>query len=137
MVRQILLIDDNPQDRVLAEEAFEQVCADCHLLTQPSGPEALEYLKNTTVLPDVLLLDVNMPGMNGFEVLAALKSDPRLALIPVVMLSTSQSQEDVARSYTLHASSYLVKAPSFGGFLAQIEAFLSYWQVNRVVGTSS
>ncbi|MFC4638243.1 response regulator [Deinococcus hohokamensis] len=137
MVRQILLIDDNPQDRFLAEEAFEQVCPDCQLITQPSGKDALAYLQKAARLPDVLLLDVNMPGMNGFEVLAALKADPRLALIPVVMLSTSQSQDDVAKSYTLHASSYLVKAPSFSGFISQIEAFLSYWQVNRVVETTN
>ncbi|MBZ9714518.1 response regulator [Deinococcus multiflagellatus] len=128
-----LLIDDNPHDQLLAIEAFTELCPDCHLTTASSGHEALELLRNTADLPDVVLLDVNMPGMNGFEVLQALKADLRLAHIPVAMLTTSGARSDVQTAYTLYASSYLVKAPSFTDFLDQIDAFLRYWQHARVV----
>lgn len=129
-----LLIDDNLHDQVLAREAFEELCPDCHLTVASDGPEALTLLRAATELPEVILLDVNMPRMNGFEVLQALKADPRLRLIPVVMLSTSSAGADITEAYTLHASSYLVKAEDFGAFLEQIEAFLAYWRYcNRTV----
>ncbi|MBZ9751714.1 response regulator [Deinococcus sp. HMF7604] len=130
--QRFLLVDDNPHDQLLATEAFLELCPACHLTVKGSGTEALFYLQMAIELPEVILLDVNMPGMNGFEVLAALKADPRLALIPVVMLSTSNAREDVSAAYTLHASSYLVKAGSFVAFLEQIDAFLRYWQQSRV-----
>lgn len=126
--QRFFLIDDNPHDQILAREAFDELCPDCHLTVAQDGPEALTVLGATPDLPDVILLDVNMPRMNGFEVLQALKADPRLKLIPVVMLSTSSADTDVTAAYTLHASSYLVKADDFGTFLKQIEAFLTYWR---------
>ncbi|MBZ9714976.1 response regulator [Deinococcus multiflagellatus] len=127
-----LLIDDNPHDQLLALEAFSELCPDCHLTVASTGTEALALLRAATELPDVVLLDVNMPGMNGFEVLRALKADARIAHIPVVMLTTSGARDDVQMAYTLYASSYLVKAASFSDFLQQIEAFLRYWQHARV-----
>lgn len=126
-----LLVDDSVQDRVLAEEAFEQLCPECTLTCVGSGEEALDLLRSQTFQPNVMLLDINMPGMNGFEVLKQLKTDSRLSRIPVVMLSTSKAQADVSKAYTLYASSYLVKSANFEGFLEQIEAFLKYWQASR------
>ncbi len=76
----------------------------------------------------MILLDINMPRMHGFEVLQALKADPRLKRIPVVMLSTSSANEDITNAYSLYASSYLVKADDFSAFLQQIEVFLAYWR---------
>ncbi|GGK36072.1 response regulator [Deinococcus malanensis] len=127
-----LLIDDSPTDRLLAEEAFEHVGLDCSLTTVEGGRQALDHLRSATVQPDVILLDINMPGMSGFEVLEELKRDPVFRLIPVVMLTTSSARSDVTRAYSLHASSYLVKSLVLGEFLAQVEAFLKYWQANRV-----
>ncbi|GGK43321.1 response regulator [Deinococcus malanensis] len=127
-----LLIDDSPSDRLLAEEAFEQAGLNCSLITVDSGRKALHHLRSETVQPDVILLDINMPGMSGFEVLEELKRDPVFALIPVVMLTTSSAKSDVTRAYSLHASSYLVKSPVLGEFLEQVEAFLRYWQDNRL-----
>ena len=127
-----MLIDDNVADQVLAQEAFGQLCPDCTLQIFSGGRPALDWLQSAPDHPDVILLDVNMPEMNGFEVLQALKQNPRLALIPVVMLSTSAAQGDVATAYTLHASSYLVKAPGFDAFLKQVDTFLTYWRETRL-----
>ncbi|WP_216320578.1 response regulator [Deinococcus aestuarii] len=129
----LLLIDDSLVDRQLAEEVFAEYAGLCTVRTCASGTAALEMLDSgQATLPDVILLDINMPGMNGFEVLAALKGHPRLAQIPVVMLSTSGHDSDVARAYTLHASSYLVKSVSFGDFVSQIESFLEFWRTSRL-----
>ncbi|MFC4424747.1 response regulator [Deinococcus navajonensis] len=127
-----LLIDDNPEDRLLAEEAFEQLCPACTLTCVGSGREAIALLRTEGFEPDVVLLDVNMPGMDGFETLQRLKSDDRLSRIPVVMLTTSQASQDIHRAYSLFASSYLVKATCFDEFLRQLEAFLTYWKASRV-----
>ncbi len=129
--RHYLLVDDSPQDRFLAQEAFEQLCPECVLTCAGSGMEALELLHSLGFQPDVVLLDLNMPGMSGFEVLQAMKENERLAQIPVIILSTSSAQQDVAQAYTLHANSYLVKSASFAGFLEQLEKVLHYWQMSR------
>jgi len=128
-----LLVDDRPEDQLLAQEAFELLAPGGTLTCLSSGEEALRWLRSGKGGADVILLDVNMPGMSGFEVLCALKADPALACLPVVMLSTSGAYTDVQTAYTLHASSYLVKAQEFGQFLEQIDAFLAYWRNNRVI----
>ncbi|MFD1733040.1 response regulator [Deinococcus malanensis] len=122
---------------MLAEEAFHQLCPECTLTCVSDGATALDMLRARVIQPDVILLDINMPGMNGFEVLHALKADPEMALLPVVMLSTSNAQEDVRQAYTLHASSYLVKAGDFSHFLQQIDQFLGFWQKSRIAHGSA
>ena len=129
--RHYFLVDDTPQDRFLAQEAFEYLCPECVLTCVGSGQEALNLLQAPGFEPDVVLLDLNMPGMSGFEVLQAMKEDPRLVHIPVVILSTSSAHKDVKQAYTLHASSYLVKSASFADFLEQLEQILNYWDMSR------
>ena len=131
--RHYLLVDDAPQDRFLAQEAFEHLCPECVLTCVESGVEALELLRSPGFQPDVILLDLNMPGMSGFELLRTLKDDARLAHIPVVILSTSNAQRDVNEAYILHASSYVVKSASFADFLEQLERILHYWRLSRTV----
>lgn len=97
------------------------------------GHDALAWLRRAGIpLPDVILLDINMPGMTGFEVLLALKEDPAFRLIPVVMLTPSADARDVQQAYTLHASSYLVKEPSFPVFLKEIDSFVQFWHSARL-----
>ncbi|SMB85630.1 response regulator [Deinococcus hopiensis] len=123
-----LLIDDNVADHHLAQEAFGELCPECTLTCYTNGREALHALRRGTVQAEVILLDINMPVMNGFDVLRELKRDLQLVTLPVVMLSTSSNKGDVDMAYTLHASSYFVKATDFDGFIAQIDAFLAYWR---------
>lgn len=128
----VLLADDNPTDRLLAQEAFDEQELPVELTLCESGAEALAYMRSHHGhLPDVLLLDINMPGMTGLDVLAEMKNSPELLHIPVVMLTTSQNSTDVQAAYTLQANSYLVKSPDFHGFLEQVEAFITYWRGNR------
>lgn len=130
----ILLIDDNPADLLLAEEAFEALGGRVRVTTCESGRAALDTMRHPdAVLPDVVLLDVNMPVMTGFEVLRAMKADPQLRFIPVVMLTTSGSRDDINEAYTLHASSYVVKAVNFGEFITQLESFVEFWTQSRLV----
>ncbi|UQN04905.1 response regulator [Deinococcus sp. QL22] len=133
----VLLVDDNLTDRLLAEEAFGLIDRPCDLVTAESGEAALKLLTHPeTLLPDVLLLDVNMPGMNGFELLAKLKDTPQLLLIPVVMLTTSAIPKDVSQAYILHASAYMIKSASFQTSLEQIEKFIEFWIQARVTTRS-
>ncbi len=126
----LLLIDDNPADCLLAQEAFELYGDAVSVKVIQDGPSALTWLQAQAArdaLPDMILLDVNMPGMNGFEVLSALRGDATMRHLPVVMLTTSDRQEDVDRAYELVASSYLVKNSDFQGFLDQVDSLVRFW----------
>lgn len=124
----VLLVDDDATDRVLAEEAFAMLKHPCILITAASGSDALRELSTPhAVLPDLILLDINMPGMNGFTVLSQIKQDPRLCALPVMMLTTSNADDDVAQAYALHASAYIPKSVGFEGFLEQIQSLMSFW----------
>ena len=126
-------VDDNLADLMLTNEILEAHVDIVTVSTSLSGPTALEFMRDRrNPRPDVVVLDINMPGLSGFEVLAAMKGDPQLLDIPVVMLSTSSNPRDVARAYTLHASSYLVKAHDFQQFVQQIEAFIMYLRQTRL-----
>ncbi len=130
----ILLIDDNPADCLLAHEAFELYSDAVSVKVIQDGLSALNWLQAQAArdaLPDVILLDVNMPGMNGFEVLSALRGDATVRHLPVVMLTTSDRQEDVDRAYELVASSYLVKNSDFQGFLEQVDSLVRFWRQVR------
>ncbi|MFB9992664.1 response regulator [Deinococcus oregonensis] len=124
-----MLVDDSFMDRELAREAFALMDPDTTLMAVESGSAALALLNApAAVLPDVVLLDINMPGMNGFDVLQALKQQPRLHLLPVVMLSTSSSEHDITHAYSLHASGYIVKSVAFQPFIDQVDTFLAFWK---------
>lgn len=124
----VLLVDDGAADRELARGVFDQHKTHVVIDTCASGARALAFLQQPdTVLPDVILLDLNMPGMSGFDVLNALKSDARLDRIPVVILSSSTHPQDVERAYSLHASSFMTKQLDFGSFVQQIDAFVTFW----------
>ncbi len=126
----VLLVDDNPADCLLAQEAFDLHADQVSVKVIQDGSSALDWLRAQAArhsLPDVVLLDVNMPGMNGFQVLSAIREEPAFRHLPVVMLTTSENPEDIERAYDLIASSYLVKRPDFSGFLEQVEHFVRFW----------
>ncbi|UBV45393.1 response regulator (plasmid) [Deinococcus taeanensis] len=125
----ILLVDDNCADRLLAEEAFDLLPEPVNVQFCSTGPEALAWLRCPEhPRPDVMLLDVNMPGMSGLEVLETLRADPGLRSLVVVMLTTSSQPQDQQRASELAASAYWVKETDFANFTQQVEAFVRTWQ---------
>lgn len=127
----ILLVEDNPGDARLAREALRDSTIRSSLTVLEDGFEVMEYLQRrgqyaNTQPPHLILLDLNLPGKSGVEVLQDIKSDPRLRRIPVIVLTTSTAQKDIDSSYDLHANCYVIKPldiMSFAQALRQIEAF--------------
>lgn len=129
---EILLVEDSEPDILLTQEAFAEAQVRNRLHVARDGDEAIEFLRRQgehagAPRPDVILLDINMPRKNGLEVLAELKADPKLASIPVLMLTTSQAETDVTNAYARHASGYVIKPVGFENFLDAIRAFENFW----------
>ena len=121
----VLLVEDDPGDVLMTREAFEFYKIRNPLHVVSDGEQALHFLRRDGAFadaprPGLILLDVNLPRVSGLEVLAELKKDPELLLIPVVMLTTSQADEDILRSYQLHANAYVSKPVDFEQFIAAI-----------------
>ncbi len=128
----ILLVEDNPGDVRLTQEAFKEGMLRNKLHVVMDGEAAMEFLERRgqyadAVRPDLILLDLNLPKMNGREVLAAIKKDPDLKRIPVVVLTTSQDETDIVESYKQFASSYIVKPVSMEKFIKVVASFKQYW----------
>jgi CheY-like chemotaxis protein len=128
---EVLLVEDDPGDVLMTQEAFEEHKVRNNLAVVNDGTEAIAYLRREgqyadVARPDLVLLDLNLPRRDGREVLAEIKSDPDLRQIPVVVLTTSQADEDIVRSYQLHANAYVTKPVDFDRFIAvvrQIDEF--------------
>jgi len=128
---EVLLVEDDPGDVLMTKEAFEDYKLSNQLHVVNDGAEAMDFLRQqgphtAAPRPDLVLLDLNLPRMDGREVLQAIKSDPELASIPVVVLTTSEAEEDVLRSYSLHANAYVTKPVDFERFIQvvrQIDEF--------------
>ncbi len=119
---EVLLVEDDPGDVLMTREAFEDNKVRNRLTVVSDGEEALAYLRRQgryadALRPDLILLDLNLPRRDGREVLAEIKSDEALHQIPVVVLTTSQSDEDILRSYQLHANAYVTKPVDFDRFI--------------------
>jgi CheY-like chemotaxis protein len=122
----VLLVEDDPGDVVLIQEAFEHNKVRNRLHCVGDGVEAMQFLRSATERPDLILLDLNLPRKDGREVLAEVKADPELRSIPVVVLTTSQAEEDILHSYNLHANAYVTKPVDFNRFIEvvrQIDEF--------------
>jgi CheY-like chemotaxis protein len=129
---EILLVEDNPGDARLTLEAFKEGKVINNLSVVSNGVDALAYLRRNgqyanAAVPDLVLLDLNLPKMDGREVLAAIKDDAELKSIPVVVLTTSASQDDVARAYGHHANCYITKPVDLDQFLRVVQSIESFW----------
>ena len=113
----VLLVEDDPGDIVLIQEAFEHNKVRNRLHVVGDGVEAMDFLRNGGERPDLILLDLNLPRKDGREVLAEVKGDAALRSIPVVVLTTSEAEEDVLRSYSRHANAYVTKPVDFERFI--------------------
>jgi CheY-like chemotaxis protein len=130
-VVEILLVEDDPGDVLMTREAFEDYKIANRLSVVYDGVSALEFLRKQGThadapTPDLVLLDLNLPKMDGLQVLSVVKSDPALRHIPIVVLTTSEAEEDIIGSYSLHANAYVTKPVDFERFNAvvrQIDEF--------------
>ena len=119
---QVLLVEDDPGDVLMTREAFEDYKVHNQLHVVNDGEQAMAFLRlegeyADLPRPDLVLLDLNLPRMDGRQVLDAIKSDPELSSIPVVVLTTSEAEDDVLRSYSLHANAYVTKPVDFERFI--------------------
>jgi len=130
---EILLVEDNPDDVDLTIEAFKESRSKSHLNVVEDGVEALAFLRRQGVYkaaprPDLILLDLNLPKKSGHEVLAEVKADPDLRQIPVVVLTTSAADTDVARSYDLAANCFITKPVDLEAFISVVRVVDRFWR---------
>jgi CheY-like chemotaxis protein len=128
----ILLVEDNPGDARLAAEAFKEGTVPTRLHVVQDGIEAMSFLRRqggygSVPRPHLVLLDLNLPRKDGREVLAEIKDDPNLCRIPVIVLTTSQAESDINRSYELHANCYIVKPVDFDRFIDVVKGIEDFW----------
>jgi CheY-like chemotaxis protein len=124
----ILLVEDDPGDVVLVREAFDHNKVRNELRVASDGVYALEQLRDPALsLPDLVLLDLNLPRKDGREVLAEIRADPRLTAIPVVILTTSDAEADIVNSYELHANAYVTKPVDLRQFLEVVREIDSFF----------
>ena len=130
--REVLLVEDNPGDVRLAREAFRDANKHIHLHLASDGLEAMAYLQRQGVhlnapRPDLILLDLNVPKMDGREVLARIKGDDSLKMIPTIVLSSSETDADVLISYQLQANCYLKKPAKWDAFDDLVKSVINFW----------
>lgn len=132
----ILVIDDSPEDYQALQRCFTHLGFSNPLVHCSEGEEALNLLDQTTapktqvasnLKPGCILLDLNMPGMDGRDILRSIKTHPKLKQVPVVVLSSSNDPEDITSCYRDGANSYMVKPPNFDGLVKSMEAFRNFW----------
>lgn len=131
-ITEILLIEDNPADVRLTQEALKEAKIATKLNVVTDGVEALDYLHQqgrhqAAVRPDLILLDLNLPKKDGRQVLAEIKTDEELKRIPVVVLTTSEAEEDIWKAYSLHANCYVCKPVDFQQFQKIVNSIEEFW----------
>ena len=129
---EILLVEDNPGDVRLTQEALDEAKVLNNLSVVDNGVDALAFLRQegkyaSAVRPDLILLDLNLPKKDGRAVLADIKEDPSLKRIPVVILTTSRAEEDIVRSYDLHANCYVTKPVDLDQFIKVVKSIEQFW----------
>lgn len=135
MSTDILLVEDNADDAAVTIQSLRNSNVKNKIIHVTTGDEALDYLygrgrykrASDAALPCLILLDLNLPGTDGREVLEEVKADPKLKLIPIIVLTTSSDDRDIARCYEYGANSYVVKPVQFDGFITAMERLSGYW----------
>jgi len=129
---EILLVEDNEADVDLVKETLNRGKLTAHLHVTRNGEEAIAFLKHQDIYinaprPDIILLDLNLPKKDGREVLHEIKEDPDLCQIPVIILTSSPADEDISKSYLLHANCYIIKPLDFKSFMIVIQQLSDFW----------
>ena len=129
----ILLVEDDLVDARTVERALKDLNATNPLVHSIDGEQALEYLRSEgNKKPSIILLDLNLPKMDGLELLKAIKADELLKRIPVVVLTTSKNNEDIVQSLELSAAGYMVKPTDYKGFVEMLRTIVSYWSLSEL-----
>lgn len=131
----IMIVDDSIVDVLLIQNAFQELNVDNQTIVCNNGQEALQYLNklsNRDEYPGIILLDINMPKMNGLELLNLLKQDEELRIIPVVILTTSDNPKDKEESYKNYAAGYLVKPLEYNEFIEMMQSLKDFWHSSKV-----
>ena len=128
----ILLVEDNPGDVRLTREALKEAKVQNSLSVASDGVEAMAYLRregaySAAARPDIVLLDLNLPKKDGRQVLAEVKVDPELRRIPIVVLTTSKAEEDILKTYDLHANCFITKPVDFDKFVKVVQSIEHFW----------
>jgi two-component system, chemotaxis family, response regulator Rcp1 len=128
----ILMVEDSPSDAFLMREALKQAGERSRVHVVSDGVEAMEFLRregafNSAPRPDIILLDLNMPRKDGRELLAEIKGDAKLRSIPVIVLTSSSAEQDIANAYSLHANCYITKPADFTRFKEVIKSIEAFW----------
>jgi CheY-like chemotaxis protein len=129
---EILLVEDNPMDVIVTREALKEGKVCNNLSVVQDGEEAIEFLRRegryaNAPRPDVVLLDLNLPKKDGLAVLSEIKDDPTLKYIPVIVLTTSKAEEDIVKSYKLHANCFITKPVDLDQFTAVVKSIEDFW----------
>ena len=129
---EILLVEDNPADARLTMEGLKDAKIACNLSTVADGDAAMDFLRHrdeheTAPSPDLVLLDLNLPGKDGRDVLKEIKGDDKLRMIPVVVLTSSEAETDLIKAYSEHANCFISKPVDFEGFAAVIRSIENFW----------
>jgi len=131
--KSILLVEDDRIDIMLVEKAFKEINIANELVTCSNGVDALNYLKtHRSEMPGLILLDLNMPKMNGIEFLKIVKGDPEFRIIPIVVLTTSEDQQDRLESYKYSVAGYMVKPVDYFQFVEMLKSIRSYWVASKI-----
>ena len=136
----VLLVEDNPGDVRLTQEAFKEAKMSINLDVTMDGAEAIKFLRKQapyedSVTPDLILLDLNLPKKDGREVLREIKTDDTLKRIPVVVLTTSNAEQDIMKSYNLHVNCYINKPVDFEKFFDIIQKIEEFWLSTAILPT--
>lgn len=133
----LLIIEDNPGDVRLLEEAFTELRANVHIEVAKDGAEGIQIVARASQTkegaPDLILLDLNLPKINGHDVLSKIKSDPRTRHIPVIVLTSSRAEADVHRAYQSHANAYLRKPSTLEGLLDTARDVKNFWMETAIL----
>ena len=129
---EVLMVEDNPDDVFLTKESLKETKLHVNLSVVQDGVEAMAFLRQegeyaAAPRPNLILLDLNMPKKDGREVLAEIKADDDLKIIPVVILTTSQAEEDIFRAYELHANCYVTKPVDLDQFIRVVQSIEDFW----------
>lgn len=129
---EILLVEDNPGDIRLTQEAFKHSKVANNISIVRDGEEAIAFLRKEknfkdAITPDIIFLDLNLPKLDGREVLEIIKNDNKLRMIPVVILTSSDAERDVLQTYNLHANCYVVKPVDFDKFISVVQSINNFW----------